>query len=303
MFNPFRAIKYLWAKPTSAISPSETTSSAPVSAAPPANGASTPRTRVSSAATEPAYGACMNYPSLPTTYAVPATFNAAPPPLNVFGGTSPAVSVFCGRPLQHAPSDTGARTKETPPERDPFFGHGIGAPCTDWEDLFVPEATDYLPPTAPPTPAEDRDIPIPTTESTHDFPNCQPTAEEETTTPPPTHHGDRTKLQPKRQRGRQQKPVPSPNTPPPQRQRSSSVSLLIYEEETEDNPLPEGYSGTWQDRRYYTMEMDDHKCGDLGEHKLICGHLVHSPEPCGQTAVRSNTTCTPLSCVQAAAKR
>ena len=51
------------------------------------------------------------------------------------------------------------------------------------------------------------------------------------------------------------------------------------------NPLPANYSGTIDGMRFYTPDeyTDDHQCGHIGEHKLICGHWVSSTLPCGST--------------------
>lgn len=83
-------------------------------------------------------------------------------------------------------------------------------------------------------------------------------------------------LQPKRQEDVRRNPNKATSTP---------ATTFIMEKSSVGNPLPANYSGTIDGMRFYTPDeyTDDHQCGHIGEHKLICGHWVSSTLPCGST--------------------
>lgn len=75
-------------------------------------------------------------------------------------------------------------------------------------------------------------------------------------------------LRPKRQQDIRRKPTL------PVLHLDASASSIVQEKDSEADPLPEGYSGTWDGKRFYTPESytEEHECGFLNEHQLICGH-------------------------------
>ncbi|KAJ4373113.1 hypothetical protein N0V83_003404 [Neocucurbitaria cava] len=111
-----------------------------------------------------------------------------------------------------------------------------------------------------------------------------------TSTPTPDKGGDRLKLQPKRQQDCHRKPSP------PKKQRDF-VSEIVYEVASKDNPLPEGYLGTFRGSRWYAPDYNAClDCGLAGEHRLVCGHWVKSEEPCGINCKSENFDQDPFNC-------
>jgi hypothetical protein len=97
----------------------------------------------------------------------------------------------------------------------------------------------------------------------------------QTITPTPDECTNRPKQQPKRQQDRHHMSA----TPKP---KVDWVSEIVYKEDTPENPLPAGYTGTFRGLRYhdpdYNAMLD---CGFNNLHRLICGHDIESTEPCG----------------------
>jgi hypothetical protein len=60
------------------------------------------------------------------------------------------------------------------------------------------------------------------------------------------------------------------------------VSEIIHEEDTPENDLPAGYTGTSRGRQHYDPNNAEMlECGYNSIHRLICGHHIESAEPCG----------------------
>jgi hypothetical protein len=60
------------------------------------------------------------------------------------------------------------------------------------------------------------------------------------------------------------------------------VSEIVYENDTPENHLPAGYTGTFRGQQYYDLNYSDMlECGYNNLHQLICGHSIESTEPCG----------------------
>jgi hypothetical protein len=103
---------------------------------------------------------------------------------------------------------------------------------------------------------------------------------------------DRSQLQPRRQRDRQQKSA----TPQP---KANWVDEIVIEEDTPENHLPVGYLGTFRGSRHFVPEYPDMlPCSYRYDykHRLLCGHWVDSSEPCGSNCRKQNHSQKPFTC-------